>query len=167
MNPPGAAWDIRPLSRADLAPAVALVNRVFEHPVWDTPVIALRASLHPRLLAPVLAIRGVSRYRCWVAEVGGEVVGVTGIYDQRRDRHEAAWLGWFCVTPEIRGKGLGDALIETACRAARDDGKRYLRLYTSTHPIEREAQAFYASRGFRETRRRRGTIWRELRLDQC
>ncbi|MFA7342100.1 MAG: GNAT family N-acetyltransferase [Candidatus Methanomethylophilaceae archaeon] len=86
----------------------------------------------------------------WVAlDDDDRVKGITGLYVMRKDRHEALWLGWYCVHPDERGKGLGGTLLRKAVDEARSRGVRYLRLYTSDHPSMERAQQVYEKEGFR------------------
>jgi GNAT superfamily N-acetyltransferase len=55
-----------------------------------------------------------------------------------------------CVTPQRRGQGVGKDLLEFTIAMARSQGKRWLRLYTSTDPIEKVAQVLYERYGLRE-----------------
>jgi ribosomal protein S18 acetylase RimI-like enzyme len=88
------------------------------------------------------------------------VLGVIGLYARTEDRHEANWLGWFCVAPEARGLRLGQHLLDHAVAEARTTGRRLLRLYTSSDPNEDAAQIVYERNGFRVVRRYRPLLWR-------
>jgi GNAT superfamily N-acetyltransferase len=95
----------------------------------------------------------------------GRVLGTTGLYRYKKDAGEAVWVGWFCVDPKMRGRGIGQALIEHTVERAREAGFDRVRLYTSTDPNEEAAQRLYERNGFKEVLRRRGlfttTIFRE------
>lgn len=69
--------------------------------------------------------------------------------------HAVAQLHWglrgiemhhLFVTPEQRGTGLGEALVQAAIAHGRTQGAAYLSL--GTHPANHAAQAFYAKLGF-------------------
>ncbi|HZZ44789.1 MAG TPA: GNAT family N-acetyltransferase [Tepidisphaeraceae bacterium] len=71
--------------------------------------------------------------RFWVAEVGGEVVGMIGV------QHHDAGIGEIRrlrVRPDHRRKGIGRTLIETAVKFCQDRG--YLKVTLDTF-VEREA----------------------------
>ena len=63
---------------------------------------------------------------------GGVPIGTTGIYeDAKITPPDTAWLGWYGILPEYRGKGLGkQVLADTIAEAARR-GYSTFRLYTS------------------------------------
>ncbi|VVB78176.1 Acetyltransferase (GNAT) domain protein [uncultured archaeon] len=96
-------------------------------------------------------------------------MGITGLYELPEDEKEAYWLAWFCVDPEFRGKKLGSTLIDLMIKKAKE-GKTYLRLYTSSGPIEKTARALYEKRGFVTTKVEKGIdngydkIYMELKL---
>jgi len=105
----------------------------------------------------------------WVAlDKHKNVVGTTGLYSYVKDKHEAIWLAWLCVDPERRGEGIGKQLIECSIKIAKNHGKKYFRLYTSTNPERKAAQELYETYGFkvinRKKRLRHTTIYRELLL---
>ena len=74
-----------------------------------------------------------------VAEDEGEIVGAAGL--ERYGEH--ALLRSVVVAPEMRGRGVGAALVEGALRAARDGGARAVYLLTTT------AEDYFPRHGFR------------------
>jgi amino-acid N-acetyltransferase len=74
----------------------------------------------------------------WVLEQEGRVVGAAGIeiYD------EAAVLRSVVVSPELRGTGEGDRLVQTGLDYAREHGARRVYLFTM------HAAPFFARYGF-------------------
>jgi ribosomal protein S18 acetylase RimI-like enzyme len=106
-----------------------------------------------------LEFGGVKRLGYHVAVEGRKVIGIIGLYCMDEDSHEAYWIGWFCVNPAFRGRGLGSKLLDLAIKNTKADGKRFLRLYTSDDPNESAAQRLYEKKGFsvsRENVRKRG-----------
>ncbi len=138
--------------------AQALVNRIFK---WQSPlerlsfiVIRNPRSLVSRFLRFISAIDDTVDF--YVALDDSEnVIGTSGLYTCKHDSHEAAWLSWFCVAPEARGKGLGKILLNYTISHAMKRGYSYLRLYTSTDPNEAAAQILYEKYGFRVVRRKK------------
>ena len=107
--------------------------------------------------------------KAWVAiDIDEKIVGTTGVYFTRKDRHEAVWMNWYCVDPDKRGQGIGKALIEYAIERAREYGKKYFRLYTSDFHLEADAQIVYEKYGFKIIRTKKKKdytlIYRELKL---
>ena len=81
----------------------------------------------------------------FVAVVDGEDVGIVrGARDDTRA--DAAWLISMWVAPEVRGQGVGEALIDAVVEWARGSGARRLLLDVGDH--NRPAIALYARMGF-------------------
>ena len=124
------------------------------------------------LVRMLMRVGGVSSIpNIWAAiSSDGEVCGTTGLYMYKKDEHEAVWLAWFCVDPGRRGQGIGKKLIEFSIDKARERGKDFLRLYTSDHPSEAEAQGLYEKFGltvFKKEKHGNDTyLYRELNLKQ-
>jgi len=140
------------LDEALIPDAKALVNRVFPHQSFDERisfwVYRRRKSRAMKLLLRLYGSMDIYQY--WVAlDEGGNICGTTGIYSEKKDVHEAIWLSWFCVAPEMRGKGVGKLMLEFSIDKARALGKKYLRLYTSDDPNEAAAQGLYEKYGFK------------------
>ena len=118
----------------------------------------------------LMRLGGVSSIlNIWAAiNCEGEVCGTTGFYMNKNDEHEAVWLSWFCVDPRQRGQGIGKKLIEFSIDKARELGKDFLRLYTSDHSSEMEAQGLYEKYGLKVFKKKKyGSdtyLYRELNL---
>jgi GNAT superfamily N-acetyltransferase len=152
---------IRPLSRQNLCAAQRLVDENFGHYPW----------LHRRLF---FSVSDPQFFYRWTLSVGWQitslsdwvaldtdtdrVIGTVGVYTYRKDNNEACWLSWFCVDSGFRALGIGKKLLQFAIQLARQAGKKYLRLYTSTHPSEANAHALYEKCGFRITGKK---SWKE------
>ena len=81
----------------------------------------------------------------FVAVVDGEDVGL--VRGARDDSHaDAAWLISMWVSPEVRGRGVGEALIDAIVEWARAGGARRLLLDVGDH--NQPAIALYARMGF-------------------
>lgn len=163
---------ILPLTEENCEEACRLADEMFHYVPGATPTEWFRASLYPDartlLKTKEPEVHGPVGY--WVLDVGGRIVGTTGLYECEEDADVADWLGWFCVDESFRGKGLGGMLIRHSVAAVRARQKKLFRLYTSEHSQEADAQEFYQRHGFVPTRRipsGRGYnyIYREKKLD--
>lgn len=125
---------------------------------------------HTRLTKLLLRMGGISSLSSmWVAvNENNEVCGTTGLYENTKDNDEAVWLSWFCVSPKLRGQGIGKQLLEFSISMAKNSGKKFLRLYTSDDANEIEAQGLYEKYGLKIVKEKQHTshktIYRELKL---
>jgi len=155
-------------SGALMGRAETLVRSVFPtmSPTERLSFYAIRnpSSIIGQLLMFFAGVRDVIAFDVYVDE-SDRVLGTTGLYRYKRDAEEAAWVAWFCVDPQARGRGIGQALIDHTVSRARAAGFKRVRLYTSTDPNESAAQRLYEKNGFMEVRRQGGlfgtTIFRE------
>jgi RimJ/RimL family protein N-acetyltransferase len=165
--------NIQPLSQQKLSEAQRLVDETFPYCPWLTRRLFFSVS-DPQIVYRWVLLIGwqVTSLGNWVAlDINTDrVIGTVGIYTYRKDEKEAYWLSWFCVNPNFRGRGIGKELLQFAIHSARQPRKRFLRLYTSTHPSEVNAQHLYEKLGFQITGKElwKGTpyerIYRELEL---
>lgn len=142
---------IVPLSPATLKPALALITDTFQLTPDEVPTLELEEAVEPGRHTAALVEKGVCDPCYWVALYHGHVAGVTGIYFNPLDRHEAVWGGWTAYDPKLRSSVsrakmlmLDKMLIE-----ARATGRRLLRLYTSTLPAETAANRLYDRAGLK------------------
>lgn len=72
----------------------------------------------------------------WVAESrDGRLLGIIGLYSPRWIGSQTLYLGWYCVRPDMQGKGLGKALFEHALQEATHLGARAIMVETSPDPV--------------------------------
>lgn len=114
---------VRGLEERDIDAAIALTD--LEH--WGYTRADFRRLL---FLSPA---------GCFVAELGGRVVGVLTTTAYGR----VAYLGAVIVLPELRGKGIGKAMMGVALERLRTEGIRTVRLYAYLNAI-----SFYERLGF-------------------
>lgn len=68
----------------------------------------------------------------WLVYQGNQVVGMSGIYAYPElGEPETAWLGWFGVLDEYRGRGYGREILEKTPAIAKSRGYTKFRLYSS------------------------------------
>lgn len=133
--------------------AIALVQEIFPYESKDDIRLAIRSSVDAKL-----AQQRTEKWDCpwncyWVIQNDQlEIIGVTGLYELGEDRQVADWVAWFAIRPDARGQGLGKLLLQYTIEQVQNRQKKYLRLYTSSHPNEARANLLYEKNGFRITR---------------
>jgi GNAT superfamily N-acetyltransferase len=106
------------------SPGVEELADRYEKQLGDGSVIVLLAGAGPDGFAQL-------RFRPWV-------------YSDGPRAH--SYLEELYVVPQLRGKGIGRALLDTAMDVARDEGAIQMELGTSEDDVE--AQSLYESAGF-------------------
>ncbi|MDI6687739.1 MAG: GNAT family N-acetyltransferase [Desulfobacterales bacterium] len=92
----------------------------------------------------------------WVALFDGRVEGsitIDGIHAQK----EGAHLRWFIISDVLRGRGVGNRLINTAVEFCKNKG--YKQAYLWTFEALDAARHLYEKSGFKLVEQRRGTQW--------
>lgn len=107
---------------------------------WDTSFEALVAQI----VADFITSYNPARERCWIAEMGGEIVG--SVFVVQADEATAK-LRLLLVEPKARGLGLGTRLVEECIGFARRSGYQKLMLWTNSVLVE--ARHVYQKVGFR------------------
>lgn len=139
---------IEPLSAETVDDACKLATSLFEDEV-QSPEIEIRRSLDEKSYVDTFTGHTVSNIDYWVVvhKIDG-VIGFVGLYENDTDANEAAWIGWFGVHPDFRGKGIGTQLLDYVIAKAKEKNKKCLRVYTSTYFAEEKALRMYKNQGF-------------------
>jgi putative acetyltransferase len=129
-----------PAMRADAPGVIELIGRVFVEYgwIWDP------AAEVPDLLrwTPYEPPHGAF----FVVREEGRVVGSVGVH---RAGDDVAELHRLYLDAEVRGRGLGDALVQTVLAWCRDNGVSRLLLWSDTRFVH--AHRLYLRHGFRRT----------------
>lgn len=90
----------------------------------------------------------VARGASFLAELDGRVVGMVA-GGTHNEQPGTRWMYGMYVSPDARGTGVADHLVNTVSRWARDEG--VVQLYLSVTSTLARARAFYERMGFRPT----------------
>ncbi|OGH69909.1 MAG: hypothetical protein A2754_03940 [Candidatus Magasanikbacteria bacterium RIFCSPHIGHO2_01_FULL_47_8] len=89
-------------------------------------------------------------WKCWVLLNGSKVIGITGLYETKKNGE--VWVGWYCIDKAYRGKGYGRNLLRWTIAQAKRRGYHTLKLWTSDAKAEAAAQFLYESLGLKKYR---------------
>ena len=88
-----------------------------------------------------------SGYHIWLAELDGRAAGyicygptplTTGTWD----------VYWIATDPDLKGHGIGTALLNSAEQEIRQAAGRMILIETASNPLYLEARRFYLARGY-------------------
>jgi GNAT superfamily N-acetyltransferase len=133
----------------DVPAASLLANAIFKVDHAGTAFdYAHRGLDDPKVLAFFGADTILTEY--YVAETETVILGTSGLYAYST-RPTTAWLGWFCVAPELRGQGIGDKLFVYAADRAKEKGFTALKLWTGHE--DKAAHRLYRRHGMKIVKR--------------
>ena len=157
---------IKRLSETSLDEATRLRDNVFTY-LDKYEQETLDASLYADRFAVWYDEAGIEQLTYWVAtdELMERVAGLVGLYTECGDNDDMIWLGWFCVDPEYRGQKIGEKLLEFAIEQAKEQGKKYLHLYTTDDPEYAVARTLYRKKGFVNYKVEGETLYYKLHIN--
>ena len=122
---------IEPLSKKTLNDAIKLIIDLFgsKPSDFDSPEKWMPASIAKKKDEKLYASTNCTYVKYYVAIVNGKVIGTTGIYTQKDDEKDSAWIAWYCVNPIYRGKGYGSKLLDFTIDLAKKMKKRFQIMY--------------------------------------
>jgi DNA-binding MarR family transcriptional regulator/GNAT superfamily N-acetyltransferase len=136
-----APYLLRHHQAGDMGHVVRLHGEIYAKEFgWDQTFEALVA----RIAAQFIERFDARRERCWIAEVGGDVVG--SVFLVKRSA-PVGQLRLMIVDPKARGLGIGERLVSECLRFARQAGYRKVTLWTNSVLVA--ARRIYAKAGFR------------------
>ena len=137
------------LTKDNIKKASNIANKIFYYEDI-LPEKFFKASFKPKEFNKLLNIQQkIETCKYYVAiNEKKEVIGTTGLYSIEDDEKNKYWLGWFCVNQKYRGQGIGQKLLDFTINKAKKKGAKYLNLYTSTNPLEENAQKLYKKNKF-------------------
>lgn len=142
---------IEALTKERLSDAINLTKEVFGE---STAKKDLPASLTPDKYKKYLEKTEIFNLEYWVAVDGNDILGVIGLYSEENGKEETRWIGWFCVNPLARKRGIGSQLLRFVIEKARMEGRKTLKVYTSDHPTEINSHRLYEKHGFQLFKKR-------------
>ncbi|MCP3104048.1 GNAT family N-acetyltransferase [Myxococcus sp. K15C18031901] len=136
--------DIRPIEGKDREPLAALIRKIETFSPQEVEVAIELAGI---TLTP-----GNTDYAILVADRGGELVGYIcyGPTPMTEDTYD---LYWIASSPEVRGQGVGAALVSAMEGDLRRRNGRLIRVETSATEAYGPTRGFYASMKYGEEAR--------------
>lgn len=124
--------DLAALTPENLDEALSLAGVIFPNigSTEEPPNIVFPASLDPEGHREQLDKFSIDKLNYWLAQENGKAVGITGLYSRTEDPKDTAWVGWYGVTPEARGRGVGSKVFTETIEKARAQGVKELKLRT-------------------------------------
>ncbi len=155
-------YSIEPLSKETLDESIRLIKKVFPKQGLEPASFELKCSLGitPYVLITRIFLK-MEFIKYWVILYDGNVAGVLGVLTYTWDK-EAIWGTWLCVEPDLKkiipngdliykrtGGLLLKRVIDEGKFLAKEKNRAYLRLYTTTDPLENDANIIYEKLGLK------------------
>jgi ribosomal protein S18 acetylase RimI-like enzyme len=136
--------DIRPIAGRDREPLAALIRRIETFSPQEVEV-AIE-------LVDITLTAGTKDYTILVADRGGQLVGYV-CYGPTPMTEDSYDLYWIASAPEVRGQGVGAALVSGMEGDLRRRKGRLIRVETSATEAYGPTRGFYASMKYGEEAR--------------
>lgn len=115
----------------------------------EKPSYFFRKSLKENLLLIKSEGQTCDYAQYYAIMLDNKVIGTSGLYHLKGEPKTTAWLGWFCLDPNYRGKGYATIALQKTFDIAKIEGKTKMKLYTSNRPNEEAAQYLYEKMGLK------------------
>jgi GNAT superfamily N-acetyltransferase len=135
-----------PLSGENLEEGIKLLYEIFPDDAQKAE-LAYRASIDPK--SSYWKTRRILDYYLVMDKEVEKIVAITGFYQLDSHSEEEIWLGWYGVSVEFRGRGIGRNVLEWTINKAKGLGFKKFRLWTTDSPEEAIAQKLYESLGIK------------------
>ena len=99
----------------------------------------------------------------WIVCLNNRIEGGIAI-DGIKAATDGAHLRWFILSPEVRGRGFGNRLMEEAISFCKN--KRYRRIYLETFEGLHAARHLYEKFGFKLVQQAEGSQWGKKVIEQ-
>ncbi|HPO55382.1 MAG TPA: cation diffusion facilitator family transporter [Ignavibacteriaceae bacterium] len=142
--------EVLPLSEEHLDECLDIAAVAFPNDDIELIKLELNASIHPTRYKKELQKLGIQKPRYWVGILDGKIAGFVGM-NYHIGEPDIVWGGWMAARApntksdmKIRMLFMWKLTFE-----ARQTGRTFGRLYTSTHPNEKAANRLYDNVGMR------------------
>jgi len=139
---------VLPLSEEHLDECLSIAANAFPNDDIELIKLELNAAIHPNRYEKDLQKLGITKPRYWVGVLDNQIAGFVGM-NYQIDDPDIVWGGWMAarapnakVDMKIKMLFMWKLAFE-----ARQTGRTYWRLYTSTHPNEKAANRLYDNVG--------------------
>ena len=136
-----------PLSPDNAEEVEKLVDEVFAYEKGGAGIHVMVKSGVVEIVAPEKIGKDYNEHYWVVRDGEGKTVGITGFNEVSGDKAEHCWLGWFALIPELRGEGLGSALLEKVISEARSLKKEALYIVATDLSEMKGNEKFYDKNG--------------------
>ncbi len=127
--------------------AIKVHHEIFPN---EDGTLNLLGSLDRELFMKVSGLFYVNdKIKYYLAYLGNEIIGITGLYSYVDKWPNDAWIGWYGVKKEYRNKGFGSQILEWTINKAKEEEYETIRLYTDMNE-NKKAIELYKKNGFIE-----------------